>query len=275
MVVDPGKVLHTLGLCCHIFDACCQAVVHVGKEVVALVPSHLGNVDGQTECHGRVPGVATALVHLSELSIGSGFQFRVGNCHHKIAQELGESVVLDGIIGARVAECSHLIVFKIRHTLVVDEHIVAENANADDAERIAQSPVAPVVAGGLPPLATVLPGSVAMAQESDGLGVPKVEHPSFELFEIGGRPTFVVAHQLGCLRKLITIESHGKALVGVAGNVLGGVGPCHENAHGIVGTGGVSLNFPAQRILVGHGCSAGCIDVVFARAAPAHNGFHR
>ena len=274
VVVHPWQAFHALRLCCHIFNAGGQPVVHVGEEVVALVPSHLGQVDGQAERHGRVARVAAALVHLAQLPVGTRFQFAVGSRHHQVAQKLRQSVVLDGHLGARVAIRAHLVVFEVAHALIVDEHVVAEHTDGHHAEGVAQAPVRPVVARCLPPFALVFPRAVAVAQETDGLRIPQPEHPLAKLLEVFAGPALVVAHELSGLGKLVAVESHGQTLVAVARNLLGGACPCHEDAHGGLCAGLVVLYLPSQRVLISHRRAARCVDVVFARAATAHDGLH-
>ena len=64
-VVGPGEPFHVLGAGCHELDTGSHAVVHVGEEVIALVPGHLADVHGQPERHGGMSAVAAALLHLS------------------------------------------------------------------------------------------------------------------------------------------------------------------------------------------------------------------
>ena len=273
-VVSPGQSLGAQHLCGHILNAGSKAVVHIREEVVALVPGRVGNVDGQSQGHCGVPDVAPALISLSQASVGSRFQVARRGGHHEIAYELRQSVVQDGVGGARVAECAHLVVLHERHSLVVDVHVVAEYADGDDTEGVAQSPVAPVVARSLPPLAGVLPRAVATAQEAYGRIVPHAQHPPAECLEVLALPALIVAHQLGGLRKLVAVETHGQALVATARYLLRRIGPCHEYAHGGFSTLLVVLYLPAQCVLVGHRRTAGSVDVVFAGAA-AHDALHR
>ena len=52
MIVNPWEVALALALGCYILYSCCKSVIHVGEEVIALVPADVGYVDGQSECHG-------------------------------------------------------------------------------------------------------------------------------------------------------------------------------------------------------------------------------
>ena len=108
--------------------------------------------------------VATALLHLSEVAERAA---SVRHHHrHKVADELVAAVVEDLREPCAVRlERPHVIVFIERHALVVDVDIVAQDADRHEAQRIAQTPVAPVVAGALTEIgiAEVAPGVVPTA----------------------------------------------------------------------------------------------------------------
>ena len=145
-IVGPGQVAHTLGFSGQVFNAGCKAVVHVSKQIVALVPALVSYVDSQTACHGSVPNVTSAFLHLSQFSVSTSFKVALLVSHHEIAQKLIEPVVQYGVSCTWVYEGAHLVVFKVRESLVVNKHIVAQHANAHHGQCVAQSPVAPVVA---------------------------------------------------------------------------------------------------------------------------------
>ena len=274
LIVRPGQVGNALCLCRHIFDAGCQSVVHIGKKIVALIPSHLRQIHCESERHCRVARVASALVHLPEIAIGTCLKVAVDHRHDEISQKLREAVVLDGHVGAVLAERATLVVFEVRHRLVINEHIVAEDANHRHTQRIAQSPVRPIVSRCLPPLALILPCAVTATQEAQRLRIPHLQHPALEQFEVLPLPTFVVAHELGSLRKLIAVEAAGESIVRVATDVLRGVRPRHEDAYGGIGVRLRAGNLPAQRVLIRHSGSAAGVHVVFARTASAYDDLH-
>ena len=163
-----------------------------------------------------------------------------------------------------------LVVLEKRHALIVDIDVVAEDAYGDDGEQVGQAPVAPVVTGRAPPLATVLPRPVAAAEEVECLGIPNGEHPPFVLLEILTAPALVVAHQLGGLREGVAVEAGGEERVGVASDAGGGSCPCHHNAHGGIGILFRATDLPAKRVLIGCCGTAGGVHVVLAGSATNH-----
>ena len=276
LIVGPGQTFDVLRLCGNKLYAGGQAVVHEREQVVALVPSHVGDVDSQAGGHRGVADVAATLLHLSDRSVRRGLQvgWSVGNGHHEIAHELGQTIIQNGIGRAGIGERSHLVVLHIAQALVIDEHVVAQHTDRHDTQGVAQSPVAPIVPRGLPPFPNVLPSAIAATKEAHGRGVPHLQHPLAELLEALGRPTFIVAQELGGLRKLVAVEACSEGVVGVATDALGGVGPLHEHIDGMAGIGLVARYFPNEGVLVGYCGTAGCVDVVLSLTATAHNGLH-
>ena len=273
-VVGPGQTLHALCLGGNVLYASGNAVIHIGEEVVALVPALMGYVDSQPQGHCCMARVAPALIRLPQLAIGTCLQLRLGGGDNQVSPELGESVIQDGVSRAWVFERAHLVILDERHALVIDEDIVAKHTDGNDCQRVAQSPVAPVVTRCLPPLARIFPRAVAVAQEADATWIPHVEHPSLELPEVLTAPPLIVAHQFSSLCKLVAIQSPGQTLVRGATDGFRGVTPGHQDPDGSIGIGFCTVNLPAQGILVGNGGSACCIDVVFARTA-TDNGLGR
>ena len=81
-VVCPWQSLYVLRASRHEFNTCRHAVVHVGEEVVALVPSHLADVHSQSQCHGSMSAVASRFLHLSQLPVGTRFERRLAGGDH-------------------------------------------------------------------------------------------------------------------------------------------------------------------------------------------------
>ena len=88
MVVRPRQSGYALGLCSNVFDTCSQSVVHIGEQVVALIPCNVCHVHGQSGSHGGMSHVASAFLHLSQFAVRSGFQFRLLRGDNQIAQEI-------------------------------------------------------------------------------------------------------------------------------------------------------------------------------------------
>ena len=215
-VVGPGqgRTLSAEVVGCDVFESGCEAVVHVGEEVVALVPAHLCDVNGESGGHLLVAGVASGLLHLSEPSIGAAGV--VVDDGHEVAEKFGESPVVDlfrAVECGSLAEGADVVVLEEGDALVIHVYIVEEDAPAHHGQRVAQSPVRPVVAGSLSAGAGVLgvvPCAVAATQEVDDDGVPGVEDVLAEFFAVFGRPPFVVAHEFGGVGQLVAIDAAGK-----------------------------------------------------------------
>ena len=169
-----------------------------------------------------------------------------------------------------------MVVLHERHALVVDEHIVAEDADGDDRQGIAQWPVAPVVSWTNAALIAhvVLPCAVASTQEVDVAWIPHGEHPFLECLEVFAAPAIVVAHEFGSLRKLIAVESCRQSPVGVAAHQFAIPCPSHEDAHCSVGIRLCALNLPTQGILISHRGTTGSIQIVLSRTAATYNHLH-
>ena len=84
-------------------------MAHIGKEVVALIPGSLGYIHGQAQCHSTVPYVATTLVHLSYMSVGTSFQIALDVCHDQIPEEFRQSVVLYGSLSRVASVACHIM----------------------------------------------------------------------------------------------------------------------------------------------------------------------
>ena len=219
--------------------------------------------------------VASTLLHLAEVAQWASL---VGQHHgHKVADELIASVIeYHRVVGA-VLVCSHMVVLVERHALVVHVYVVAQYAYAHHAQSIAQSPVAPVVSWTLSEVAVarVEPSVVATAQEIDGRIVPRAYHIPTERLEVFAAPALIVAHQFGGVGQFVAVNTGGERQVGVAAHILVALRPRHEYAHCGIGVGRRAADFPAQSVLVGHGCAASHIHVVLAAAASAHDSLHR
>ena len=151
--------------------------------------------------------------------------------------------------------------------------IVTEDAEGHDAEGVAEPPVGPVVARTLTEMgiAPVEPRVVAAAQEVDGRVVEDAYHPLLELLEVGTTPALVVAHEFGGIGPFIAIDAGGERDVGVASQSLARTCPLHHDAHGSLGILARTSYFPAEGILVGHGCAARTVHVVLARGTSAYD----
>ena len=126
----------------------------------------------------------------------------------------------------------------------------------------------------LPPFACIFPCAISATKETDATWIPQLKHPLLELDEVLAFPSFIVAHEFGCLSKLITVEPEGKACVAITRHLGGGVAPIHEHIHSVTCTRLVAFNLPTESILIGDGCTTGCIDVVFARTTSTDNGYN-
>ena len=117
----------------------------------------------------------------------------------------------------------------------------------------------------------ILPCAVSAPEEVNIARIPHREHPFLELLEVFTRPSFVVAHQFGRLRKLIAIESGSQCPVAVSAHQLTGVCPLHQDSHGCGSVRLGTVNLPTQGILISHGGTACGVDVVLARTAATDN----
>ena len=260
---------------CNVLQSGSNAVVHIGKEVVALCQAHLADVERQSQRHERVALVATALLHLSEVAQGAS---RVGMHHgHEVSDELVAAVVEDHALRRAVLEGSHVVVFVEGDALVIHVHIVAQDADRGHAQGVAQAPVAPVVARALAKVgvAEVGPRVVAAAQEVDGGVVEHAHNPAAEGIEVLAAPALVVAHELCCVGPFVAVDTCGKRDVGVAAQAVAPTHPLHHDAHGGIGILTRAPDFPAKGILVGHGSTAGTVHVVLSAAATTNNGPRR
>ena len=106
---------------------------------------------------------------------------------------------------------------------------------------------------------------MATAQEVDGGIIEYADYPLLELIKFLAAPTVVVAHQLGCVGKLMAIDACGEGNVGVAAKSLALAGPLHKYAHGCIGIRPCAANLPAQGVLEGHRSTTGTVHVVLAR----------
>ena len=161
MIVGPRQVRHALRLCRQIFDAGGQTVVHVGKQVVSLVPSDVCHIHSQSCSHGSVTDVATAFLHLSQFSVRTCFQLRILCRDHQIAYEFRQSVIQNRVGCTWVYESTYLVVFVERKALVIKEHVITKDADAHYGQYVAQSPVRPIMPRALPPSSGVFPRAVS------------------------------------------------------------------------------------------------------------------
>ena len=218
--------------------------------------------------------VASALLHLAEIAQRATL---VGQHHgHKVADELIASVVEYHLVVGAVFVCSHVVVLVERHALVVHVYVVAQYAYAHHAQRVAQSPVAPVVSGALSEVAVagIEPSVVAAAQEIDGWIIPHTYHIAAERLEVFAAPALIVAHQFGGVGQFVAVNAGGERQVGVAAHILVALRPCHKYAHCGIGVGRRAADFPAQSVLIGHGRAASHVHIVLAAAASAHDSLH-
>ena len=237
-------------------------MIHIREKVVSLIPGLMCNVNSQAQSHRAMPRVTSAFICLCKHAVCSCFQARLMSFPHQVAPKLRQSVCIERICCPW--ESAHLVVFDERDTLIIDIHIVAEHSDTDASQGIAEPPVRPIMSRCLPPSARICPCAVSSTQEIHYSRIPHIQHPLLELSEVCAAPSFVVAHQLRSLCELIAIESVCEALVGIAGNILGGVRPSHQHLNSMVCTGCVAFDFPSERILISDGSSTCCVHIILS-----------
>ena len=222
-----------------------------------------------------MPDIAPGFLHLSDFAIRSGLTFPLCRGHYQVAYKLSEPVIQYRVGCTGISERTHLIILHERHALIVDENIVAKDANCHERQHIAQWPVTPVMTWAVTPATRIVPSAVASTQEVDVARIPHCEHPVLELLKVLPGPAVIVAHQLSSLSKLIAIEASSQRPVAVAADQLASTRPGHQDTHCCVSIGLCSFNLPTQGILVGHRSTTCSIDIVLARAPATYDGLHR
>ena len=100
-------------------------MIHICKEVVALIPYLMSNVYGKAQRHGCMTSITSALVELSEFAISSCLKFGRICGDNEVAQEFCQAVGKDRIVGTWILECAYLVVLDSAKTLIIDENIIA------------------------------------------------------------------------------------------------------------------------------------------------------
>ena len=104
-----------------------DTVVHIGKEIIALVEPHLAEVNGQSERHQRMALVTAALLHLSEIAERPSL---VGQHHgNKITDELVAAIIQNDTLTGMVFIGAYMVVFIEADTLIVHVYVVTQNTD--------------------------------------------------------------------------------------------------------------------------------------------------
>ena len=251
----------------------CDAVVHIGEKVIALIQTKLTNVQCQTKRHEGMTLVAAGFLHLTQIAERTTF---VGNQNrHQVADKLIATIIHNlAQLAAVGLERALMVVFVERHTLVVHVDIITQDADGHHAQGIAKTPVRPVVARTLTHvwIAPVGPGVVTAAEKVNGWIVEHSDDPLAELVEILTAPAVVVAHQLGCVGPFVAVDAGCERDVGVASQTIALTDPLHHDAYGCIGVLTGAANLPAQRILICHGGATGTVHIVLPRTSTANHG---
>src|SRR5574344_34 len=157
--------------------------------------------------------ITSTLLHLSDDTIRRSLKGIGSLCcsHYEISKELCKSVIEDRYCSTWIYVTAHLVIFEVRHSLIIQKHIITEDTDTHHTKCIAKSPVAPIVARTITCISPsccgfvgrVLPGAIASTKETDSCGIPYIQHPLLKGSKL--LLSELITHKFCCLCKLITI----------------------------------------------------------------------